>query len=334
MTSIVEGDCKSGSAMTDRVDRNDAQNETKIVFMGSPQFAVPSLKALIENNYNVVAVVTVPDKPKGRGLKLEASEVKKVAELYNIPVLQPEKMKDKLFVQEMEKIDPSIIVVVAFRILPPEIYKLAKLGAFNLHASLLPKYRGAAPINWAIINGETKTGITTFFLEDKVDTGSIIFQEEIDINENESYGDIYDKLSLLGASLIIKTIDAIIDNKASTNIQEEANITPAPKIFKNDCLINWELPSKVIHNHIRGLSPYPTAFTRYENKNVKIFKSELSNKKSNRKAGYISSSKSEILVSSADYELKILELQIEGKKRLKSEEFLRGFHFPENSCFY
>lgn len=310
------------------------KNETKIVFMGSPQFAVPSLKALIENNYNIVTVVTVPDKPKGRGLKLEASEVKKVAELHKIPILQPEKMKDKLFVQEMEKIDPNIIVVVAFRILPPEIYKLAKLGAFNLHASLLPKYRGAAPINWAIMNGETKTGITTFFLEDKVDTGSIIFQEEIDINENESYGDIYDKLSLLGASLVIKTVDAIIDNKASTSIQEEANITPAPKIFKNDCLINWALPSKVIHNHIRGLSPYPTAFTRYEDKNVKIFKSELSNKKSNHNVGYISTSKNEIFVSSADYELKILELQIEGKKKLKSEEFLRGFHFPENSCFY
>ena len=310
------------------------KDKTKIVFMGSPRFAVPSLKALIENNYDVIAVVTVPDKPKGRGLKLEASEIKKVAEPHKIPILQPEKMKDKLFVQEMEKIDPSIIVVVAFRILPPEIYKLAKLGAFNLHASLLPKYRGAAPINWAIMNGEAKTGITTFFLEDKVDAGSIIFQEEIDIDENESYGDIYNKLSLLGASLVIKTVDAIIDNKAITNIQEESNITPAPKIFKNDCLINWALPSKIIHNHIRGLSPYPTAFTRYENKNVKIFKSELSDKRSNHKVGYISTSKNEILVSSTDYELKILELQIEGKKRLKSGEFLRGFHFPENSCFY
>jgi methionyl-tRNA formyltransferase len=302
--------------------------------MGSPQFAVPSLKVLIENSYNVVAVVTVPDKPKGRGLKLEASEVKKVAQSYNIPILQPEKMKDKLFIQEMEKIDPSIIIVVAFRILPPEIYKLGKLGSFNLHASLLPKYRGAAPINWAIINGEEKTGITTFFLEDKVDTGSIIFQEEIDINENENYGDVYDKLSQLGASLVIKTVDAIIENKANTTIQEKANITLAPKIFKDDCLINWDSPSKVIHNRIRGLSPYPTAFTRYDNKNIKIFKSEPTNKKSNNNTGYISTSKNEIFVSCADYELKILELQIEGKKRLKSEEFLRGFQFPKNACFY
>ena len=310
------------------------KSEIKIVFMGTPQFAVPSLCTLIENNYNVEAVVTVPDKPGGRGLRLEASEVKKVAESYKIPILQPEKMKDKLFIQEMEAIAPSIIVVAAFRILPPEVYKLAKLGSFNLHASLLPKYRGAAPINRAIMNGETKTGITTFFLEDKVDAGSIIFQKEIDINEDESYGEVYDRLSKLGASLVIKTVDAIIDNDISTSIQEETNITQAPKIFKNDCLINWELPSRTIHNHIRGLAPYPTAYTRYENKNVKIFKSELSNKTGNHKAGYISISKSDIFVSSADYDLKILELQMEGKKRLKSEEFLRGFHFSEGSCFY
>ena len=309
-------------------------SETKIVFMGSPQFAVPSLQALIENNYNVVAVVTVLDKPKGRGLKLEPSEVKKVAESYNIPILQPEKMRDKDFIQEMERINPDIIVVVAFRILPPEIYKLARLGSFNLHASLLPKYRGAAPINWAIMNGESKTGLTTFFLEDKVDAGSIILQEEIDIDENENYGDVYYKLSQLGASLVIKTVNAIIENRVNTIIQEQANITLEPKIFKNDCLINWDLPSKIIHNHIRGLSPYPTAFTRYDNKNVKIFKSELTNKTNRHRTGYISTSKNEISVSCADYELKILELQIEGKKRLKSEEFLRGFHFPEDSYFY
>ena len=310
------------------------KRETKIVFMGSPQFAVPSLSILIENNYNVAAVVTVPDKPKGRGLKLEASEVKQAAELYNIPVLQPEKMKDSLFIKEMEKIEPDIIIVVAFRILPPEVYKLGKLGAFNLHASLLPKYRGAAPINWAIIKGEEKTGITTFFLEDKVDAGSVIFQEEIGINENENYGNIYDKLSHLGALLVIKTVDAIINGTAKTNIQNETDITLAPKIFKNDCLINWNSPAKIIHNNIRGLCPYPTAFTRYDNKTVKLFISELTDKKSNQKIGHVSASKNEILVSCADYELKILELQIEGKKRLKAEEFLRGFHFPEGSCFY
>jgi methionyl-tRNA formyltransferase len=310
------------------------KRETKIVFMGSPQFAVPSLRALVENNYNVAAVVTVPDKPKGRGLKLEASEVKQTAELYNIPVLQPEKMKDSLFIKELEKIDPGIIIVVAFRILPPEVYKLGKLGAFNLHASLLPKYRGAAPINWAIMKGEKKTGITTFFLEDKVDTGSIICQEEIGINENENYGDIYDKLSYLGASLVIKTVDAIIDGTAKTTFQNETDITLAPKIFKNDCLINWNSPAKIIHNHIRGLCPYPTAFTHYDNKTVKIFISELTDKNSNQKVGYVSASKNEILVSCADHDLKILELQIEGKKRLKAEDFLRGFHFPEGSCFY
>ena len=305
------------------------ENKAKIVFMGTPEFAVPSLDILVKNGFNVACVVTVPDKPQGRGLKLSQSEVKKYALEHNLPILQPEKLKDEKFIKYLEELSPDIIVVVAFRILPREVYSLAKLGAFNLHASLLPKYRGAAPINWAIINGETKTGVTTFFLDDKVDTGNIIFQEEVDINSDETAGDLHDKLMQIGANLVLKTVHAILNNNAPRIQQSDLKATPAPKIFKEHCKIDWNNPMEKIHNLIRGLSPYPAAFTTYKGKIIKIYKSEKTNTKVDLLPGSVLVTKEDLFVACNDSYLKIIELQLEGKKRLKTEEFLRGFNFQK-----
>ena len=308
------------------------ENKAKIVFMGTPEFAVPSLDILVKNGFNVACVVTVPDKPQGRGLKLSQSEVKKYALEHNLPILQPEKLKDEKFIKYLEELSPDIIVVVAFRILPREVYSLAKLGAFNLHASLLPKYRGAAPINWAIINGETKTGVTTFFLDDKVDTGNIIFQEEVDINSDETAGDLHDKLMQIGANLVLKTVRAILNNDAPRIQQSDLKATPAPKIFKEHCKIDWNNPMEKIHNLIRGLSPYPAAFTTYKGKIIKIYKSEKSNTKVDLLPGSVLVTKEDLFVACNDSYLKIIELQLEGKKRLKTEEFLRGFNFQKEDA--
>jgi len=305
------------------------ENKAKIVFMGTPEFAVPSLDILVKNGFNVACVVTVPDKPQGRGLKLSQSEVKKYALEHNLPILQPEKLKDEKFIKYLEELSPDIIVVVAFRILPREVYSLAKLGAFNLHASLLPKYRGAAPINWAIINGETKTGVTTFFLDDKVDTGNIIFQEEVDINSDETAGDLHDKLMQIGANLVLKTVHAILNNNAPRIQQSDLKATPAPKIFKEHCKIDWNNQMEKIHNLIRGLSPYPAAFTTYKGKIIKIYKSEKTNTKVDLLPGSVLVIKEDLFVACNDSYLKIMELEMEGKKRLKTEEFLRGFNFQK-----
>lgn len=306
---------------------NSKDNKIKIVFMGTPEFAVPSLDILFKNGYNIACVVTAPDKPQGRGLKLAQSEIKKYALEHNLPILQPEKLKDDNFIKHLEAIAPDIIVVVAFRILPREVYTLAKLGSFNLHASLLPKYRGAAPINWAVINGETKTGVTTFFLDDKVDTGNIIFQEEVDIHSDETAGDLHDKLMYVGANLVLKTVRAIINNTAPKIQQSDLSASPAPKIFKEHCKIDWNNPMEKVHNLIRGLSPYPAAFTTYKGKIIKIYKSEKTNTKSEMLPGSIKVNKEDLFVACNDNLLKIIELQLEGKKKLKIEEFLRGFNF-------
>lgn len=308
------------------------ENKAKIVFMGTPEFAVPSLDILVKNGFNIACVVTVPDKPQGRGLKLSQSEVKKYALEHNLPILQPEKLKDEKFIKYLEELSPDIIVVVAFRILPREVYSLAKLGAFNLHASLLPKYRGAAPINWAIINGETKTGVTTFFLDDKVDTGNIIFQEEVDINSDETAGDLHDKLMQIGANLVLKTVRAILNNDAPRIQQSDLKATPAPKIFKEHCKIDWNNPMEKIHNLIRGLSPYPAAFTTYKGKIIKIYKSEKTNTKVDLLPGSVLVTKEDLFIACNDSYLKIIELQLEGKKRLKTEEFLRGFNFQKEDA--
>ncbi|MEI7485745.1 MAG: methionyl-tRNA formyltransferase, partial [Ignavibacteriota bacterium] len=245
----------------------------RIVLMGSPDFGIPSFKAILESGYDVPAVVTVPDKQKGRGLKVQQSDVKKFALENKIEVLQPESLKETSFIESLKSLNPDLFIIIAFRILPPEIFKIPRLGSINLHASLLPKYRGAAPINWAIIKGETVSGITTFFLDDKVDTGNIILQKEIQIDINDTFGDVYYRMSEAGSPLLIETIEKIRDGNFELRNQDNSLATKAPKIFRKDCEINWNDSSINVHNFIRGLSPVPASYTTHYNKTYKILKS-------------------------------------------------------------
>ncbi len=297
-----------------------------IIFMGTPQFAVPSLNILLKSHHKILAVVTVPDKKQGRGLKVAESDVKKFAVENNLNILQPEKLKDEKFISEVKSLNPDVIIVVAFRILPKEVYSIPKFGSFNLHASLLPKYRGAAPINWAIINGEKETGVTTFFLKDKVDTGGIIQQNYCDITDNDDAGTLHDKLMELGALTVYSTVNLIEQSNGSPPIQQQndSEATPAPKIFKDDCVINWKEPAEVVYNFIRGLSPYPGAFTIFNDKLIKIYKTHLT-ELSSEKTGKMYSTDNKIFVSCGDKQLEVIELQLEGKKRMNSGEFLNGY---------
>jgi methionyl-tRNA formyltransferase len=299
----------------------------RIVFMGTPEFAVSSFEILINNGWDVVAVVTAPDRPQGRGQKLIPSPVKEAAMKYNIPVLQPTNLKSIEFIEELREIKADLQIVVAFRMLPEVVWNMPPKGTFNLHASLLPNYRGAAPINWAIINGETETGLTTFFLKHEIDTGSIIFQEKEPIFPEDNIGTLYQRLMEKGADLVLKTVKAIAENKIKTEIQDEnLAIHHAPKIFKETCEIDWKKPAIEIHNLIRGLSPYPAAWTTLDGKTCKIFKSEISeqNLDKNLPGEYRSDGKKELVFQTGNGALNVLELQLEGKKKLAIEEFLRG----------
>ncbi|MBL7128161.1 MAG: methionyl-tRNA formyltransferase [Ignavibacteria bacterium] len=296
----------------------------KIIFMGTPEFAVPSLDILLKNNHNIVGVVTVPDKRKGRGRTMQYSDVKKYAIENNLYLLQPEKMKDPSFIKEIENLQPDLIVIVAFRILPKEIFTIPKYGSFNLHASLLPKYRGAAPINWALINGEKETGVTTFFLKETVDTGNIILQTKIPINDDDDAGTIHDKLSEIGAETVLKTVKLIEKGNVNVTSQDNSLASPAPKIFKEDCRINWEQDSLKIYNFIRGLSPYPASYTYLDNKIVKIYKSKLTNMKVTSNPATIHTEDKKLFVNTKDCMIEILELQLEGKKRMSSNDFING----------
>lgn len=299
--------------------------------MGTPDFAVTSLKVLIENNFNIVCVVTAPDKPAGRGQKINQSAVKKFAIKNNIPTLQPVNLKDIKFQEELKSYNSDIQIIVAFRMLPKSVWNMPRLGSINLHASLLPNYRGAAPINWAIINGEKETGVTTFFLKQEIDTGDIIFQEKIDISPDDNAEVVHDNLMITGANLLVKTIQAIIDNKYKETPQTlSKNNKPAPKIYKADCLINWNQPVNIIHNFIRGLSPYPTAWAslKLNNKNIdfKVFKSEKELNNNNYKTGTIvTDNKNYFKIATVDGFISILELQLAGKKRMLVVDFLKGF---------
>lgn len=296
--------------------------------MGTPEFAVPSLEILIENDWKVVAVVTAPDKPKGRGQKLIPSPVKECALKYSIPTLQPKNLKSPDFLDELKSYRADVQVVVAFRMLPESVWSMPPLGTFNLHASLLPDYRGAAPINWAIINGETETGVTTFFLKHEIDTGSVIFQEKEPIYPEDNVGTLYNRLMVKGANLVLRTIEALEEGNISTKIQDE-NLARhhAPKIFKETCEIDWNKDAVSIHNFVRGLSPYPTAWTTLDDKNCKIYNTEI-NKEGNknlRPGAYFTDGKTHLTFQTGQGTLKILELQLEGKKKLEIEEFLRGY---------
>jgi len=297
-----------------------------IIFMGTPEFAVPSLDALLNTHHKISAVVTVPDKPKGRGQHLSESDVKKFASERGLDILQPSSLKDPDFINDIKELSPDLIVVVAFRILPKNIFKIPKYGSINLHASLLPKYRGAAPINWAIINGERETGVTTFFLQEKVDTGNIIMQKRIDITSDDTAGTLHDKLKVLGAQVLFDTVDLIENSGGNPPVSKQNNgeATPAPKIFKEDCRINFDTPVDRVYDFIRGLSPYPGAFTEYNGKIIEIFRTVKSHWDSLKGPGRFFIKEGRLYVSTLNEFLEIIELQIEGKRRMNSVEFLNG----------
>ena len=295
--------------------------------MGTPDFAVPALKSIYEAGYDIAAVVTAPDKPAGRGLQLHSSPVKEYALSQSIPVLQPVKLKDPEFIDQLRSLNANLQVVVAFRMLPEVVWQMPELGTFNLHASLLPDYRGAAPINWAVINGEKETGITTFFLKHELDTGDIIFQEKIPVGPDEDAGSVHDKLMNAGAGLILKTLKTIEECNIKT-IPQIINHEPkpAPKLFKENCRINWENKTlDELHNLIRGLSPYPTAWTTLDGKVLKIYKTLKEPVETNASPGtIITDQKTYLKIAANGGYLNLLELQIEGRKRMGVEEFLRG----------
>jgi len=294
--------------------------------MGTPDFAVASLDALVQANFDVVAVVTAPDKPAGRGQKLNESAVKKYAVEKGIPVLQPDKLKNPEFIEELKSYQADLQVVVAFRMLPVVVWNMPAKGTINLHGSLLPQYRGAAPINHAIINGEKESGVTTFFLKEEIDTGDIIMSDSVAIADDETAGDLHDKLMAVGAQLLVKTLHAIEAGEVTEQPQPQSDdLKHAPKIFKEDCKIDWNNSAQQIHNLIRGLSPYPTAFTALNDKNLKVFKAEIEDKEPGIAAGgFLTDGKTYLKFAAKDGFIKLLDIQYEGKKRMLIEDFLRG----------
>ncbi len=301
----------------------------RIVFMGTPDFAVASLEALIKSKYQVVGVVTAPDRPAGRGQKIKESAVKQCAQMFDIPVLQPERLRSPEFLKQLKELEADLQVVVAFRMLPEVVWNMPKKGTINVHASLLPQYRGAAPINHAILNGEKETGVTTFLLNHQIDTGNILLSKKIEISKTDDAGTLHDKLMHLGAHLLIETVDLLSANNITPTPQESLieneNLKPAPKIFRNDCKIDWTKDSETIYNHIRGLSPYPGAFTELDNKTLKIFKSKKGDETLKHQPGQlVTDGKSFIKIATQDNYLYLLELQLQGKKKMNTEDFLRG----------
>lgn len=308
----------------------------RIVFMGTPDFAVGILDAIIKNNYEIAAVITAPDKPAGRGQKILYSAVKEYALSKNLTILQPTNLKDELFINDLKKLNANLQVVVAFRMLPEVVWKMPKLGTFNLHASLLPNYRGAAPINWAIINGETETGVTTFFIDDKIDTGAMILNKKTRINPDENAGQLHDRLMELGCEAVIETLELIEKNNVTTTTQVETEeIKTAYKLNKDNCRIDWNKSAKEIHNLIRGLSPYPCAWTTLfdddKELNIKIYESKIIDELHNYDVGKIISSKKEIRIAVKNGFIELISLQIPGKKKMTSKELLNGFNFGDKS---
>lgn len=298
--------------------------------MGTPEFALPSLRVLLENKYPLVGVVTAPDKPRGRGQHVAPAAVKHFALDHSLRIFQPEDLKEPRFLSDVKSLSPDLIVVVAFRILPPEVYSLAGKGAFNLHASLLPKYRGAAPINWAILKGEHETGVTTFFLEEKVDTGSIILQARVRINPDETAGELHDKLAEVGGEIVLQTVRLIEQGKAHPRPQRDELASPAPKIFRKDCRIPWTDTSATIHNFVRGLSPSPGAWTMFGETLIRIYRtrpgpSSGTPSQHSLPGTVVSVDEETLVVRSSDGIIFVQELQQEGRKRMSAAEFLRGF---------
>ena len=305
------------------------KSELKIIYMGTPDFAVEPLRQLVEGGYNIVAVVTMPDKPAGRGHHLQFSPVKKYALEQNLPVLQPERLKDESWLAELRSYNADLQVVVAFRMLPEVVWSMPPLGTFNLHASLLPEYRGAAPINWAVINGEARTGVTTFFLQHEIDTGDIIMQRSVDISDDDNAGTVHDRLMMLGSSMVTETVDLILANNVHPTKQPDLVIKPAPKIFKETCELHFDRPAAELHNLVRGLSPYPGAWTTLPNGDVvKVFRTHyVIIKDEQMQQGRVESdSKTYIRIACTDGWLYLDELQLPAKKRMPVSDLLRGIH--------
>ncbi|MCK9156166.1 MAG: methionyl-tRNA formyltransferase [Paludibacteraceae bacterium] len=319
------------------------KKDLKIVYMGTPEFAVEPLKTLVENGYNIVGVITMPDKPAGRGHKIQYSPIKEYAIENNLRLLQPEKLKDEGFIEELKSLNADLQIVVAFRMLPEVVWGMPKLGTFNLHASLLPQYRGAAPINWAIINGEEETGITTFFLTHEIDTGKIIQQEKIEIKETDNVGIIHDKLMYKGSELVVETVEAILNGTIHPKPQEElysseADLKAAPKIFKETCKIDFSKSKEEIYNLIRGLSPYPAAWAELSTDKgplvTKIYETEKIDKAHQLPIGSVETDgKKTFDVAVKDGFIRIKALQLQGKKRLSTEDFLKGFRPSQGMKF-
>ena len=310
------------------------KEDLRIVFLGTPEFAVKSLDTLLENGCNIRAVITMPDKTAGRGHKLLQSDVKRYAVAKGLPVLQPANLKDPAFIEELRRIDADLFIVIAFRMLPEAVWSMPRLGTFNLHASLLPRYRGAAPINRAVMNGEKTTGVTTFFLKHEIDTGDIIAQRSIDIADDEDAGSVHDRLMNLGAEMVMETVETILktDGDVPVQPQPQGEFIPAPKIFTETCLIDWSADSETVHNLVRGLSPYPAAFTSVRDSHgdslkLKVFKGRKAPELTapELKPGDLILLKKRMAVMCADTPYEILELQLQGKKRMPAEAFLLGF---------
>ncbi|MCW3074810.1 MAG: methionyl-tRNA formyltransferase [Flaviaesturariibacter sp.] len=312
------------------------QGAPRIVFMGTPEFAVASLHALVNEGFNIVGVITAPDKPAGRGMQLQQSAVKKYAEEKGLRILQPEKLKAQNFLDELKALNADLQVVVAFRMLPEVVWNMPPLGTINVHSSLLPQYRGAAPINWSVINGEKETGVTTFKLQHEIDTGDILLQEKTAIGENETAGELHDRLKELGAQLLVRTIKelraGVLKETPQSEIRDQkSKISHAPKIFTETCRIDWQRPAQEVYNLIRGLSPFPGAFTQLQGKTLKIYKADIEATTLDIDAGTVATdNKTYLKFACLDGYIHIKELQLEGKKRMGVEDFLRGYKASPN----
>lgn len=317
--------------------------DIRIVFMGTPDFAVTILETLVTQKYTIAGVITAPDRPAGRGQKLRKSAVKVYAESQDLPILQPTNLKNQDFLDELAALNANVQVIVAFRMLPAVVWQMPEYGTFNLHASLLPQYRGAAPINWAIINGETKTGVTTFFIDEKIDTGAIIFQEELAIGENENAGSLHDRLMHLGAGLVTKTVDAIANGTVTTQIQPQSgDLKTAYKLYPENTKIDWEASSEIIHNHIRGLSPYPSAWcylinndkeerVKVYNAFAKAYDETSQEKEAKNNLGAIEIEDGLLKVTTLNGYIFITEIQLPGKRKMDVKSLLNGYNFEKNA---
>jgi methionyl-tRNA formyltransferase len=300
------------------------KSSLRIIFYGTPGFAATSLKRIYDNGYNIVAVVTAPDKPAGRGYQVQASAVKACALELNLPILQPSNLKSPEFIDTLKSYNPDIQIVIAFRMLPDMVWNMPPMGTFNLHGSYLPAYRGAAPINRAIMNGETETGISTFFLKHEIDTGSVLLQEKISILPEDNAGTLHDKMMEQGADLVIKSLDQICRDEFILTQQAEGNFPHAPKIFTEDCKIDWSKTAKEVHNQIRGLAPYPTAFTEFKGKKLKVYTSQLGTEISETPGLIEAVGKDKLFAHCSDYKLELTDVQLEGKKRMPVRDFING----------